>query len=199
MEKKFIDISAWQEDVDWEAVKADGVEGVILKIGEYENLDEMFIEHVNNAVKAGIPYGIYYYAHAKTIYEADDEADWVDQQIKIYLNGVNPQLGIWYDAEDDSMRYGNPTACVSRFISNLNAKGYNYVGLYSGWNWLSKEGAHVINLDELADYVPLWVAQYNRYNDLMDEYPNKCIKMWQHTDRMKVAGIGYIDGDVYYE
>ena len=31
------------------------------------------------------------------------EANWVDKQIKTYLNGKNPELGIWYDAEDKDM------------------------------------------------------------------------------------------------
>ena len=67
---KVIDISAWQENIDWEAVKAAGVEGVILKLGERTRLDTMFVEHVNNAVKYGLKYGVYYYAHAATIDEA---------------------------------------------------------------------------------------------------------------------------------
>ena len=59
----------------------------------------LFITHVNNAVAYNLPYGIYYYAHAAII----DKANWVDKQIKTYLNGQNPPLGIWYDAEDKSM------------------------------------------------------------------------------------------------
>ena len=51
---KVIDISAWQENINWNLVKTQ-VDGVILKLGEYEKLDEMFIEHVNNAVAVGLP------------------------------------------------------------------------------------------------------------------------------------------------
>ena len=43
---KVIDISAWQENVDWQAVKEAGIEGVILKIGEHAHLDDMFIDHI---------------------------------------------------------------------------------------------------------------------------------------------------------
>ena len=67
---KVIDISAWQEHIDWQAVKDVGIEGVIIKLGEGTNLDEMFFEHVNNAVNYGLKYGVYYYAHASSIDEA---------------------------------------------------------------------------------------------------------------------------------
>lgn len=54
---KVIDISAWQENIDWKAVKNAGIEGVIIKLGEGTTLDEMFFEHVNNAVNYGLKYG----------------------------------------------------------------------------------------------------------------------------------------------
>lgn len=77
-----VDISAWQEKLNWQKLKANNIQGVIIKIGEYNYLDEMFISHVNNAVTYNLPYGIYYYAHASTINEAIAEANWVDKQIK---------------------------------------------------------------------------------------------------------------------
>lgn len=40
---KVIDISAWQTDIDWQAVKNAGIEGVIIKLGEGINIDEMFL------------------------------------------------------------------------------------------------------------------------------------------------------------
>ena len=43
---KVVDISAWQEYIDWQALKDYGIQGVIIKLGENYRLDEMFIEHV---------------------------------------------------------------------------------------------------------------------------------------------------------
>ena len=71
-----VDISAWQEKLNWQKLKANNIQGVIIKIGEYTHLDEMFISHVNNAVTYNLPYGIYYYAHASTIDKAIAEANW---------------------------------------------------------------------------------------------------------------------------
>lgn len=191
---KVIDLSAWQRNVDWQAIVNEGIEGVILKLGERDWLDDMFIDHVNAAVVYGLKFGIYYYAHAASIDEAKQEAAWVDNQIKTYLNGQNPTLGIWYDAEDRSMTAGDVTATCSAFVSTLNSIGYNYVGIYSSYNWLTNG---IIDVNQLADYVPYWVAQYNYQNDFKSEYPNKLVRIWQYTDCY--SGDLPYDGNIYYE
>lgn len=158
---KVIDISAWQENIDWEAVKNAGIEGVIIKLGEGTTLDEMFFEHVNNAVNYGLKYGVYYYAHASSIDEARREAYTVDQWLKTYIRGENPALGIWYDAEDNSMLEGinNVVYPIANFIHTMREIGYNYVGLYSSYNWL----INVIDLEPLPKDVPIWSAQYGYF------------------------------------
>ena len=83
--------------IDWQAIKDAGIEFVIIKLGESENLDSIFIQHANNAVAVGQKIGVYYYARATSEVEAQQEANWVDAQINQYLNGVNPEMGIWYD------------------------------------------------------------------------------------------------------
>ncbi|WP_110956146.1 GH25 family lysozyme [Anaerosinus massiliensis] len=190
---KLIDISAWQDHVDWNAVCKEGIKGVIVKLGEAGNLDKKFIEHVRNAAAHRLKYGVYFYAHAQSIDEAVKEAEWVDTQIKKHLDGKNPELGIWYDAEEKKMLKGDVTASCSAFVSTLNAIGYVYVGIYSSYSWFKD----VINMDQLADYVPYWVAQYNYCNDLILEKPNKRIRIWQFTDHYS-DDLPY-DGDIYYE
>ena len=194
---KVIDISAWQEWIDWQAVKDAEIEGVILKIGEHYNLDEKFIEHVNNAVAYGLRYGVYYYGHASSINEAITEANWVDKQIKTYLNGQNPPLGIWYDAEDKDMLEGslNVVYPIANFISTLLDKGYNYVGLYSSYNWLT----NIIDLSALPDYVPIWSAQYGYHeNSFAIEKPSRICRIWQYTDCEQIGNM-QLDCNIYYE
>jgi GH25 family lysozyme M1 (1,4-beta-N-acetylmuramidase) len=191
---KVMDLSAWQSDVDWQAIKDEGIGGVILKLAEGKKLDAMFIEHVNNAVKYKLKYGVYYYAHACGDAEGRKEAEIVDRLLKTYLRGENPALGIWYDAEDDGMQKGDVTAACSAFVSTLNGKGYNYVGVYSSYNWLANG---VIRIDLLADYVPYWVAQYYHENSLKLEKPHKNVKLWQYTDCYSDK-LPY-DCSIYYE
>ena len=201
---KVIDISAWQEDVDWQALVDAGIEGVILKIGERSSLDAMFVEHVNRAVEYGLQYGVYYFAHACTYDEAVREADQVADWLKEYLRGETPPLGIWYDAESERMLSGDVTACCMAFLNRLTDYGHQYNGIYSGWDWFSAEGAHHIHIEELPDYVPLWVANYGNGNTfetaskdyLKEEYPDRIIRMHQFTDNL--AGFGF-DASIYYD
>ena len=193
---KVIDISAWQEHIDWQAVKDVGIEGVIIKLGEGTNLDEMFFEHVNNAVNYGLKYGVYYYAHASSIDEARREAYTVDQWLKTDIRGENPALGIWYDAEDNSMLNGgqNVVYPIANFIHTMREIGYNYVGIYTSYNWLT----NVIDLQPLPLDVPIWVAQYYHENSFNLEYPNRVCKMWQYTDCEPIGNMK-LDCNIYYE
>lgn len=190
-----IDISAWQQHLNWQAILDAHINGVIIKLGEYTNLDEMFIRHVNDAVNSNLPYGIYYYAYASTIDEAIAEANWVDRQIKTYLNGQNPPLGIWYDAEDKSMLKNNINIAymIGNFINRLNELDYNYVGLYSSYNWLT----NIIDLNLLADYIPIWVAQYYHENSFKKEHPECICKIWQYSDHQQIGNITF-DANIYY-
>lgn len=193
---KVIDISAWQTEIDWQGLVDSGVEGVILKIGQEDNLDDMFVEHVNHAVEYGLKYGVYYYAKACNYDEAVREADIVASWLKEYLRGETPELGIWYDAESPKMLLNGDdiTSVCMAFLNQLTNYGHQYQGIYSSWNWLSKEGAHHIHIDDLPEYVPIWVAQYSSHCDLKDEYPDR-VRIWQYTDGLYGMSL---DGDIYY-
>ena len=193
---KVIDISAWQTEIDWQGLVDSGVEGVILKIGQEDNLDDMFVEHVNHAVEYRLKYGVYYYAKACNYDEAVREADIVASWLKEYLRGETPELGIWYDAESPKMLLNGDdiTSVCMAFLNQLTNYGHQYQGIYSSWNWLSKEGAHHIHIDDLPEYVPIWVAQYSSHCDLKDEYPDR-VRIWQYTDSLYGMSL---DGDIYY-
>lgn len=196
---KVIDISAWQENIDWEAVKSAGIKGVIIKLGEGTNLDDMFFDHINNAVNNGLKYGLYYYGHAKNEAEARREAYTVDQWIKTYIRGENPPLGIWYDAEDKDMLQGDENVVypIANFVHTLREAGYNYVGVYTSYNWLT----NVIDLQPLPLDIPIWVAQYNTRNDFYFENPNRICRMWQYTDKELIGKyeLMKVDCNVYYD
>ena len=193
---KVVYISAWQENVNWQGLIDAGIEGVIIKLGERDTLDSMFVEHVNHAVEYGLKYGVYYYAHACTHDEAVREADTVATWLKEYLRGETPELGIWYDAESTRMTTGDVTEVCMAFLNRLTDYGHQYEGIYAAWNWLSKDGAHYIDVDALPDYVPLWSAQYNSQDDLNDEYPGR-VRIWQYSDHFS-DDLPY-DADIYYD
>lgn len=189
---KVVDLSAWQEDVDWKALSEE-FDGVILKIGQGTHMDSMFVEHVNNAVAHNMPYGIYYYNKAQSVEEAQAEAQQVDEWIKTWLNGKNPQLGIWADVEDERMLNGDATASAMAFVNYLWGIGYNYVGIYTSYSWLTYGNLDTSALKDVA----LWVAQYYSENSLLEEQPDLICKIWQYTDHYSDE-FPY-DASVYYE
>ena len=62
---KGIDVSAWQAEVDWEAVKNDGIEFAMIRLGyNTNNLDKYYQRNMKEAEKVQIPVGVYYYSKA---------------------------------------------------------------------------------------------------------------------------------------
>lgn len=191
---KGIDVSENNGTVDFQAVANEGIEFVIVRLG-YGNrhLDGRFIENVKAAQDAGLKVGIYYYSYALTVESAQNEAQFVKEVLQ--ENSIDPELGIWFDMEDADgwkERHGMPdsdmlTAMCSAFICELNDAGYEHVGIYASYSWLTD----IIQTDKLADYVPYWNAQWGPRND----FPKA--KMWQFTDSLNVAGQTF-DGNEYF-
>lgn len=185
---KVIDISDWQEGINFDDIVNAGVEGVIIKALNGQSPTACVYDFVEECRKRGLPWGVYCYTHAWTPDEARVEA----QAMLNLLGGETPALGIWYDIEDDPDTLPNPvkwltgvddpTGRCSAFISELNAAG-QAAGIYAGYYALRD----YIATNELADYVPIW---YNQYNATCD-YAEVCrlpLAGWQYTSN------AYIDG-----
>lgn len=94
--KKVIDVSEHNEKIDWEKVKADGVDGAIIRVGwGYLGEDEYFRRNVSECNRLGIPYGIYLYSYAYDANFAYAEANGTAEMLsKVSLNLSYP---IYYD------------------------------------------------------------------------------------------------------
>ena len=187
MAYKIIDVSTWQGEIDWNKVKADGVQGVILRacygwdwVGD-KQVDQRFYEYVNGAKSVGLPIGAYHYSYATNRQEAIREAVSFMQVIK----GINFELPVFYDIEEKcqySLSSEQLTDIACAFCETLESKGY-YVGIYASTSWMKR-----FNYDRIKRYT-LWVAQY--YN--VCQYPNNH-DMWQYTSSGMVDGInGRVD------
>lgn len=99
-----IDVSTWQGKVDWDKVKASGVNFVMIRIGYGKGrygsknctLDNRFKSYVKGASEAGIPIGIYFYSYATSEEQALKEAEFTIEQ----LDGVPVSFPVAYDIED---------------------------------------------------------------------------------------------------
>lgn len=182
-----IDVSKWQGDIDFNALKDAGVEFIIIRVGTSdgiggENLvDSKFIQNIEGANKVGIPVGIYFYSYANSNARAGADAKWVLDQIKDY----QVDLPIVFDWEnwgfynEFNLSFFGLSDMANSFLSVIEDAGYEGM-LYSSKNYLEKIWLEM-------DY-PVWLAHYTSKTNYAGTY-----SYWQLCNNGSVTGI---DGDV---
>lgn len=199
--KGVIDVSGWQGDIDWAKAKADGVEGVIIRLGygEGNNADKKAQRNISECKRLGIPFGIYWYSYADTPALAKEEG--ADVVAKLKQFGVNPSdlaYPVYYDLEKwtweghqpptDPSVYNN---IVNNWYSALQSAGYKNLGVYSYTSYLQGPLKHA---DIYAKTT--WVAQYGARMGF-DSFPTNS-RGWQYTSTGKVDGIsGNVDMNAF--
>ena len=182
------DLSDWNDHINWSHMIGEGVEGVIVKISEGRTLSELHGKHIAGAAARGLPWGVYCYTHAQTTERAEEEAAVVIEALGALGYGA-PPLGIWIDVEAPAtigQDRDDVTAICSAFISECNAAGYS-AGIYASLSTFTD----CMNLDDLADYVPTWCAQYDDECNFYDYFPSRILAGWQYTDSFEIDGRKY--------
>lgn len=163
--KGVIDVSGWQGDIDWAKAKADGVEGVIIRLGygEGNNADKKAQRNISECKRLGIPFGIYWYSYADTPSIAKGEgADVVAKLKQFGVNASDLAYPVYYDLEKWTWKGHQPPTdpnvyndIVNNWYSALQSAGYKNLGVYSYTSYLQGPLKHV---DIYAKTT--WVAQY---------------------------------------
>ena len=170
------DLSDWNDHINWSHLIAAGVGGAIVKISEGRSLTQLHGKHIAGAEARGLPWGVYCYTHAQTTERAEEEAEVVIEALGALGYGA-PPLGIWIDVEAPEtigQDREDVTAICSAFISTCNAAGYS-AGIYASLSTLTD----CLNLNDLADYVPYWCAQYDDECNFYDYFPGRILQGWQ--------------------
>lgn len=190
MSKKVIDVSYWQKDINYNAVVEAGIKGVVIKISEGLSPEDTYWSHLSQCKSYGLPWGVYCYSHATTPEEAAAEAN----EVIYLLQGEVPPLGIWFDFEDpNSLNSYDPTGICSAFIVKCNESGLQ-AGIYASLSTFTD----VLDINQLADYVPFWCAQYNSDCDFSSYFPNKRLVGWQYSDQLYIGNTN-VDMNEWYE
>lgn len=186
-----VDISSHQQSVDWEAVKAAGVDFAILRAG-YRGYtegaiqeDETFLTNLAAAKAAGLKVGVYFFSQALDKAEAVEEAEFVLN----LLDGAELDYPIFFDWEDieaeartDGMDSVTLTACAVAFCKRVELNGYR-AGVYFNQRF----GFEEFDLRDLQDY-ELWLAEYA----LSPSFPYH-FDVWQYANDGMLSGV---DGPV---
>lgn len=182
-----IDVSEHQQDIDWEQVKAAGIEYVMIRIGwrgqTQGKLTEDTMAQANyaGAKAAGLKIGAYFFSQSITEQEAIAEAEFAMSIIRSWELDM-PLVYDWEyvgsEARTANMDPRLLTDCTMAFCETVALAGYEpmiYFNVY--------QSEQLLHLQELTAY-PFWLAMYT---DEMD-YPY-AVEMWQYSCTGRVPGI----------
>lgn len=188
-----IDISRWQGDVDFDQLKENNVEFIMMRLGGQDGidgeyyLDSKFQRNIEEATKRGFDIGVYFYSYAYTNEEAIKQAKFVLDNLK----GYKLTLPIVFDWEcwnkfnDMHISLYDITNVQDTFLNYVEKKGYKGAR-YGSKNYLTNAWQDSKHLT--------WLAHYVVNTNYDGEY-----FMWQRCDTGKVQGInGAVDVDILY-
>ena len=148
-----IDVSHWQEDIDFALVKSSGIQVVYIKSSEGKNyVDPYFEKNYYNAKANDLKVGFYHYVTAQNEENAKEQAIFFARVIA----GKSLDCRLAMDFEDfGSLSISEINNISKVFLETLEQETGSQVLIYS-----NAYSARNIFSIELTKY-PLWVANYN--------------------------------------
>jgi GH25 family lysozyme M1 (1,4-beta-N-acetylmuramidase) len=182
-----IDVSKWNKEIDWDSVKAAGVDFAIIRCGYRGSKtgalveDPYFQSNIEGAEAAGIKVGVYFFTQATTEVEAVEEAS----MVLMLCKGRKLALPVFIDTEGaggngraDGLDVETRTAVCEAFCRTIENSGFNS-GVYASKNWFNNN----LNTENLSKYT-IWLAQYSKSATYEGDYD-----LWQYTSAGTVDGI----------
>lgn len=195
-----IDVSSYNDEIDWEIVKSQGIDFAIVRVGGRGWTsgrlygDYRTAEYLRGARSAGIKLGVYFYSTAVNPYEAVEEASLAVKTV----GGIPLDYPIFIDMEysgeypegrADRLSPSERAEIAIAFCETVRNSGYR-PGVYGGQNYLKS----AIDYFAVSRYT-IWLASYTAGNRLPDF--DQRYDIWQFTDRAKVSGVpGDVDVNV---
>lgn len=197
-----IDISCFNTSVNWETLRLEGVDFVILRIGGRGwgsgriYIDKLFREYFESAYYADFKLGVYFYSTAVNTREAVEEAEFVLST----LAGAPLDLPVYFDTEysgdypngrADTLTPAERESIINAFCSVIRQHGYE-AGVYSGVYFVEHELSKALTASS-----SLWIANYTR-NSVSPNVPYR-YDLWQYTESGKINGVrGNVDINVRF-
>ena len=187
MAVKGVDISEFNGGVNFDLLKQNDVEFVIIRTGfgsDYPGQqDKNWGANVTACENMGMPYGVYHYGYARNRQGGINEA----KHCLRLLNGRKPLYGVWYDMEDNSTLGGDLLGAAQGFCDTIEAAGL-YAGVYASLNWWN----NYLTAPGFNQY-DRWVAQYYTECQYKGDYG-----IWQYTSTWSIGGKNF-DGNWAYK
>lgn len=187
-----IDVSRYQGAIDFERVKAAGVDFVLLRssIGDGADIttgeDIRFAVNFREAKKAGLMVGAYHYLRGVNVEDARAEARFFIKTLAPYDMDFPAVLDFEDPWQQDYLTIEERTSMALAFMREVENAGY-YPMLYTNTNWAE----NYLDMSRLDKY-DLWLAEWHP----KPTYSGK-FGIWQYTAYGEVSGIeGDVDLDI---
>jgi len=207
-----VDVSLWNDDLDWNELRNEGIEFVYIRIGYYDNygghIDKRFKQNVIGCVENGIEFGVYVYSYVYSITANKACAQWIDRELKAMGNYCKDKdtIQVAYDIEDriqvNALLYGKVSksymqSSVEAFCNNIKTLGY--IPCVYSFSSFFRDYLDVNKLQSIG--ANIWVAHWpglsnvNTYEKkYIDGYYPEC---WQYSDSVTIAGTVF-DTNIFY-
>lgn len=193
-----VDVARYQGTIDWPQVAASGVDFAIVRLGYRSLVDGVITEDPNadynlqQAGKAGLKLGAYFFSTAITVEEAIEEANWVADYLAPYA--------ITYPVAYNCEGFGDPenrqyplskterTDIALAFLKQIEKRGYEAM-FYASKNEMTEDAKWEVS--RIDPHYKIWVAQYPEepYPDTEKSSYEGIHHMWQYTRNGILPGI----------
>lgn len=193
-----IDVAKYQGTIDWSQVADAGIDFAMIRVGYRTQKtgeiteDPLAKYNMQEAQKAGIKVGVYFFSSAVTKEEAVEEADWVADYIAQYqitypvaynCEGFNDSENRQYSLDKTTR-----TDIAIAFLDEIYQKGYTPM-FYAAKNEMINDT--LWETSRIDTTYKVWVSQYpaTPYPDTTASDYTGTHAMWQYTNKGTVAGI----------
>ena len=181
-----VDISKWNGNINWKAIKKANIEFVIIRAGYGTGyIDPYFKTNIENAIKNNLMIGIYWFSYSYTYQGAKLEAEKCYKTIRKYKDNIT--LPVFWDFEYDSVNnarnHGHSiskklaSGMADTFCTTIKNKGMRS-GIYTNIDYAN----NYFSKDVLSKY-HTWIAQWTSTCAYKEHYI-----IWQCTDNFRVNG-----------
>jgi lysozyme len=191
-----IDVSKWQAEINWAAVKAAGTRFAFIKAtegGDHE--DERFRQNWNGAKAAGIPVGAYHFVF--WCRPAHEQAQWFVQHIPRDPNALPPVLDLEWNGHSRTCPRKVPRDVALEkariMLRELEAHTGKVPIIYTDITF-HKE---VLEGEREFDRYPFWLRSVAARPE--ERYVGRPWAFWQYTTTGRIPGIrGDVDRNAFY-
>ena len=192
-----LDVSKWNGNIDWKAVKKAGIEFVIIRAGYGTGyVDPYFKKNIEAAIDNNLLIGVYWFSYAHTYQQANLEAQKCYKTIKPYKGKID--LPVFWDFEYDSVNYAKKngysinknlaSGMADTFCTTIKNKGFR-AGIYTNIDY-----ANNYFTQEVLSKYHTWIAQWTSTFTYKGHYI-----IWQCSDSYYINNKRFDLNRLYYD